>query len=373
MLSLDGPRPLGNIRASDELSDATFAITQKRRLVLRDGVSDDAAHDKAKEALRSSLSRASDENLDYLASLFIESAHESSPDSPAAWCVLLGEMIADTDIELDTLVGEDDETSAGEPASLRALVAELQRLGVLEESSSNDELPCYVPGARVIAVLEEDGEWHDAVIEAVVADADTEVPAEAPAEAPASGVRVAQREASKKCSTKSGGRKERKKRAVAGRDAAEKGAARFRVRFLEWDKPQIVSSDELVLASDVVDDDDGTYPLGEGECELCYREMPLTFHHLIPKEVHARYVGKKLPTLLTKDEPTKEFLSSHGTLVCRPCHSAIHRTASNEELAASYCTLAALQQHPRLQKWAVFAQKQRPFTRADLFLKSANA
>ena len=109
------------------------------------------------------------------------------------------------------------------------------------------------------------------------------------------------------------------------------------------------------------------------ECELCYREMPLTFHHLIPKEVHARYVGKKLPTLLTKDEPTKEFLSSHGTLVCRPCHSAIHRTASNEELAASYCTLAALQQHPRLQKWAVFAQKQRPFTRADLFLKSANA
>ena len=337
--------------------------------MLCDGVSDDDFHGKAKEALRSSMSRASDENLDYLASLFIESAHESSPDSPAAWCVLLGEMIADTDIELDTLVGEDDETDAGEPASLRSIVSELQRLGVLEEQSSNDELPCYVPGARVIAVLEEDGEWHDAVIEAVVC-ADDGADAKGPASAPASGVRVAQREASKKCSPKSGARKERKKRAVAGVDAAEKGAECFRVRFLEWDKPQIVSSDELVLASDVVDDDDGTYPLGEGECELCYREMPLTFHHLIPKEVHARYVGKKLPALLTKDEPTKEFLSSHGTLVCRPCHSAIHRTASNEELGASYCTLAALQQHPRLKKWAVFAQKQRPYTRADLFLKS---
>lgn len=32
--------------------------------------------------------------------------------------------------------------------------------------------------------------------------------------------------------------------------------------------------------------------LKDGECELCEREMPLTKHHVIPRELHERYVKK---------------------------------------------------------------------------------
>ena len=39
----------------------------------------------------------------------------------------------------------------------------------------------------------------------------------------------------------------------------------------------------------VFDDDD------EGICELCEREMPLTFHHLFPKATHERIATHGLP------------------------------------------------------------------------------
>jgi len=46
------------------------------------------------------------------------------------------------------------------------------------------------------------------------------------------------------------------------------------------------------VAKDAEDDDDEedeqTRIVGEGECELCEREMPLTKHHLIPREVWFR-------------------------------------------------------------------------------------
>ena len=38
-----------------------------------------------------------------------------------------------------------------------------------------------------------------------------------------------------------------------------------------------VSRDEVV--------DDAEEDCGEGACALCDRQMPLTFHHLVPKEV----------------------------------------------------------------------------------------
>ena len=88
-------------------------------------------------------------------------------------------------------------------------------------------------------------------------------------------------------------------------------------------------------------------------CELCEREMPLTFHHLIPKEEAARY----------RDKVPKEELA-RGSHVCRPCHSAIHRTYTNAQLAASYRTIERLLDESDettlpLRRWVQYAARQR--------------
>ncbi|TFK51263.1 hypothetical protein OE88DRAFT_1659136 [Heliocybe sulcata] len=86
------------------------------------------------------------------------------------------------------------------------------------------------------------------------------------------------------------------------------------------------------------------------ECELCGREVPLTYHHLIPRSTH--------PKVLKKKWHPEEMLNSVAWL-CRPCHSAVHRVASNEDLARSYYTLDLLLEREDIQKWARYASKQR--------------
>lgn len=82
----------------------------------------------------------------------------------------------------------------------------------------------------------------------------------------------------------------------------------------------------------------------DGErCPLCGREgLPLTVHHLVPKDEG----GKKHPTVL----------------VCRGCHSQIHATFSNKELAISCSTLEAILGDERIQKYIRWARK-RPLER----------
>ncbi|EDU49270.1 hypothetical protein PtrSN002B_009276 [Pyrenophora tritici-repentis] len=66
-------------------------------------------------------------------------------------------------------------------------------------------------------------------------------------------------------------------------------------------------------------------------CELCSRDwVPLTYHHLIPKQAHAR--------VLKRGWHTEDKLNSVAWL-CRACHSFVHRLAGNEELAKSYYTV----------------------------------
>ncbi|KAF2827592.1 hypothetical protein CC86DRAFT_349195 [Ophiobolus disseminans] len=66
-------------------------------------------------------------------------------------------------------------------------------------------------------------------------------------------------------------------------------------------------------------------------CELCQRDwVPLTYHHLIPKAVHAR--------VLKRGWHTEDKLNSVAWL-CRACHSFVHRLASNEGLARGFYTL----------------------------------
>lgn len=66
-------------------------------------------------------------------------------------------------------------------------------------------------------------------------------------------------------------------------------------------------------------------------CELCGRDwVPLTYHHLIPKQAHAR--------VLKRGWHTEDKLNSVAWL-CRACHSFVHRLKGNEELARSFYTV----------------------------------
>ncbi len=67
-------------------------------------------------------------------------------------------------------------------------------------------------------------------------------------------------------------------------------------------------------------------------CELCGREVNyLTRHHLVPREEGGRYGA------------TAEL--------CQPCHSTLHLTFNNRELATLYNSIPALQQAEGLQKY----------------------
>ena len=67
-----------------------------------------------------------------------------------------------------------------------------------------------------------------------------------------------------------------------------------------------------------------TRPLSN-TCELCSRtQLPLTYHHLIPKSAHAK--------ALKRNWHKAEDLARVAWL-CRACHSWVHRQRSNEELA----------------------------------------
>merc|ERR1712014_29706 len=104
---------------------------------------------------------------------------------------------------------------------------------------------------------------------------------------------------------------------------------------------------EDVVALEAVADDDGAESK-VGCCELCGREeLTLTFHHLIPKEVHGRFLGKGLPPGIEEaaaaqglePKPTREFLNSYVSMLCRFCHSTVHRLAPNAVLAERYNSL----------------------------------
>lgn len=80
-------------------------------------------------------------------------------------------------------------------------------------------------------------------------------------------------------------------------------------------------------------------------CALCGRAVPaLTEHHLLPRS-QGRRQGVR-----TADLPT--------TLLCRPCHSFLHRTFSNAELARDYQDIGALRAHPEVQRFVRWLRTQ---------------
>ncbi|KAG6827094.1 hypothetical protein H0H92_013226 [Tricholoma furcatifolium] len=85
-------------------------------------------------------------------------------------------------------------------------------------------------------------------------------------------------------------------------------------------------------------------------CEICEREVPLTYHHLIPRSTHAKVLKKKWHP---------ESMLNSVAWLCRPCHSAVHHVATNEELAREYFTVELLLEREDILKWRNYACKQR--------------
>ncbi|KAJ3087128.1 hypothetical protein HK102_011745 [Quaeritorhiza haematococci] len=94
-----------------------------------------------------------------------------------------------------------------------------------------------------------------------------------------------------------------------------------------------------------------------GLCTICDRSMPLTFHHLIPKKMHKKILKRH------RTEFDKEELNKRGVLLCRPCHSAVHRIFTHEVLALERNTLDKLLESEEVQKWAGWASKQRGYAK----------
>jgi len=86
-------------------------------------------------------------------------------------------------------------------------------------------------------------------------------------------------------------------------------------------------------------------------CEICDRDwVPLTYHHLIPKQVHAK--------VLKRGWHEEQQLNSVAWL-CRACHSFVHRMALNEELAREWYTVDRILEREDVQKWAQWVRRVR--------------
>lgn len=85
------------------------------------------------------------------------------------------------------------------------------------------------------------------------------------------------------------------------------------------------------------------------ECEICDREqLPLTYHHLIPRAVHAKAVKRGWH---------ESWMLNKVAWLCRSCHSFVHRIATNEDLAKDWYSIDLLLEREDVQKWAVWVSR----------------
>jgi hypothetical protein len=79
-------------------------------------------------------------------------------------------------------------------------------------------------------------------------------------------------------------------------------------------------------------------------CEICDRHwIPLTYHHLIPKQVHDKAI---------KRHWHNEWDLGSVAWLCRACHSFVHKIASNEVLAKELYTVDLLMDRDDVKAWA---------------------
>lgn len=139
------------------------------------------------------------------------------------------------------------------------------------------------------------------------------------------------------------------------------------------------------------EEDDGIV-LFDGECELCDRYIQLTKHHLIPKSTWPRmeprfmhaaealeqgdsekamlimgpglvYLLKDLEDATAADKSRQQHairqLLYRTCDICRPCHSAVHKTHENMELALSHSTIDLILEDTQIANFCKWASKQR--------------
>lgn len=87
-----------------------------------------------------------------------------------------------------------------------------------------------------------------------------------------------------------------------------------------------------------------------GACELCQRaDIALTRHHLIPQSRHNK--------ARTQREFSRAEMKTEIAMLCRPCHSQVHRVFSNQELADYYHTVERLLSHDDIVKFINWVKK----------------
>ena len=104
------------------------------------------------------------------------------------------------------------------------------------------------------------------------------------------------------------------------------------------------------------DDTSGTFKVEpaelepEEQCELCKRtDLILTRHHLIPRSRHNK--------ARTQRNFSRDAMKTDIALLCRPCHSQVHRLFDNHELASYYHTVERLRQHSDVQSFVRWIEK----------------
>jgi hypothetical protein len=87
-----------------------------------------------------------------------------------------------------------------------------------------------------------------------------------------------------------------------------------------------------------------------GPCQLCERELRLTFHHLIPRTLHANRWFKKTFT--------REQMSA-GLDLCADCHSALHTFVPEKQLGREHNTREKLLAHPEIGRFVAWVSTRR--------------
>jgi len=86
-------------------------------------------------------------------------------------------------------------------------------------------------------------------------------------------------------------------------------------------------------------------------CELCGRDKPLTYHHLLPRKSHRK---RRI-----RDRFEREELHGRGLWLCRLCHRQLHRFYTEMELAERLNTREAILEEPQMQRFLQWARKQK--------------
>ncbi len=86
-------------------------------------------------------------------------------------------------------------------------------------------------------------------------------------------------------------------------------------------------------------------------CELCQREQPLSFHHLIPRKNHRKKYFKK--------QFKKADMTTRGAWLCKLCHNKLHQSYSEQELGKTLNTLDLIQEQDDIKTYLKWAKKQK--------------